>query len=371
MSIKKLTQIPIRLIDLVTRGKITKNYLLEEIKYLDENGREFLSLLERPKKSEQVFACEEATEPQCKTAIILQGPLVQEEKFTLETIKIYNKIYPGCVIIVSTWNDENATYIDQIKSETSCEIVLSTRPKHSGILNLNFQVASTLAGLYCAKRMGIKYAFKTRTDFRFIKYGLIDFLYNLLQMYPISIDYQKYRIVLGGDCLCSMFRAFWVADKYNFGYIDDMIQYWNYDMDNVSINRQKIENELFQNERISWRERTEKKLCAEPNIIRNYLSRFGEENDCSVKTYWNALERQFIMMSETESGAYWVKYFHKYTESSIRGIYYGDNRDNINKLLSYNWDYVKWLNLLQGTLIYEDAYEKYQIHNYHEKGKMF
>ena len=88
-----------------------------------------------------------------KTAIIMQGPLVREDDFTLETVKIYEKLFPGTVIIVSTWEDSAEEYVKKLSELSNCIVLLNEPPKFSGILNLNMQVVSTLAGIKKAKEL--------------------------------------------------------------------------------------------------------------------------------------------------------------------------------------------------------------------------
>ena len=40
--------------------------------------------------------------------LVVQGPIVNECDFTVETARLYKKIFPGLEIVVSTWDDENA-----------------------------------------------------------------------------------------------------------------------------------------------------------------------------------------------------------------------------------------------------------------------
>ena len=63
-----------------------------------------------------------------KFAIIIQGPIENEDEFTLETVKIYKKIFPNTKIILSTWNTEKQSIIDKFKRE-NIEIILNEIPK--------------------------------------------------------------------------------------------------------------------------------------------------------------------------------------------------------------------------------------------------
>ncbi len=59
------------------------------------------------------------SEPIKKTrgvAVVMQGPLIAANNFTLETIKIYKKtFFPDTIIIVSTWHGENEGVLGAIK----------------------------------------------------------------------------------------------------------------------------------------------------------------------------------------------------------------------------------------------------------------
>lgn len=94
-------------------------------------------------------------------AIIIQGPIVERDSFTLESVRLYKKIYKECEIIVSTWNTVNSTVLKQFEKE-NIHVVLSEEPKYSGIGNINYQVRSTVAGIDYAKKLGAVFVLKTR-----------------------------------------------------------------------------------------------------------------------------------------------------------------------------------------------------------------
>ena len=47
--------------------------------------------------------------------IVMQGPIVYKNNFTLETIKLYKKTFCNCPIILSTWDYEDNKVIEDIK----------------------------------------------------------------------------------------------------------------------------------------------------------------------------------------------------------------------------------------------------------------
>ena len=320
-------------------------------------GKEYLSIYKYPKYAENVVSIEEETDIQRQSAIIMQGPLVREDNFTLNTVKIYKKLFPGVLVIVSTWENEDQEYIKLLRKETNCKVVCSSLPKHSGILNLNYQIVSTMAGIREAELAGRQYVFKSRCDNRIYKRGIFEFLYSCLHTYPVneSVGYQKYRIVAGGESINSMLRPLWLTDQYGYGYIEDMKKYWNYTQPEVDITREEVWKEILK-DKLTWNERTERSLSAEVCIMKDYFNRMeGNAPECSVKEYWRIIDRQFITVSRADVGLFWFKYDVRHDESRRQGLYFSE--DDETKCLSYNWDFQIWLMLHSGSLKYKEKYE--------------
>lgn len=353
-------KIPVKIIYSLPQGRrLIDDYFSCQMDEYERIEKMYLSLLKYPKKAEDMkFA--EKTEIQGKVAIVLQGPLVVEENFTLETVKMYRKIYPETVLIISTWRGEDEQTLREIERIDGCYLVINQLPNYSGILNLNYQIISTMAGIRKAEQLGKEYVFKTRCDYRFIHQGLMDYLVNLCEHFPPdkSVIYQKYRIVCGGGVYDSMYRAYWLDDRYCFGFIEDMLAYWNYDLDQINLTRADMSRILVKT-RPSWQERTEKRLGAEPNIVRNYIKRMEQttEPECSIKKYWEILKKQFITLQLGEVNGFWFKY-DRWDASSRWSVW--RREDSEKKCLCYNWDFAKWLALYSGTLVYEDRFEDFQ-----------
>lgn len=362
-----LMTIPLKLLgQLPQRERLINRYMMEQAHTCGKYAGDYYANYRWAKHASTVVSVERITEAHEKTAIVMQGPLVKEDNFTVETVKIYGKLYPGTLVIVSTWSDEDPQIIDQLRELENCIVVLSDFPQHSGILNLNYQITTTMAGLRKAKECGKEFAFKTRCDFRFLRIGLLNYFFSLCRAYPLGggIPYQKYRIILGSDVAASFFRAFWVTDRYNFGYIDDMLAYWDYELDEIDWSKEYIKEVMLQNRRYTWRERIEAGLGVEPRILRNYIKRTeGCEPECSIKEYWGHVKRQFIMVSFEDTGANWAKYTFCMDRTLWTGVYYSQTDSNA-KCLCYNWDFGKWLSLYNGILEYVPEYECIQQQNY-------
>jgi len=70
-----------------------------------------------PKHAEDIGIWSDQLVHSPRIAIVLQGPLKKEDDFTLETIKLYKKSFNEAIIILSTWDDENKSYIEKIRNE--------------------------------------------------------------------------------------------------------------------------------------------------------------------------------------------------------------------------------------------------------------
>ena len=154
-------------------------------------------------------------------AIVIQGPLILDNHFTLNTVKLYKRYYPGCKVIVSTWNDSNKSEIDSLKT-AGADIVLNAAPGIFGLGNMNFQIVSTKGGIQCADDAGAKYILKTRSDQRIYKPHMLEYFKTLIDQFPIKQEVdsakQKERIIavqttVGGG----MFIPYFIADFLYFG----------------------------------------------------------------------------------------------------------------------------------------------------------
>lgn len=77
-------------------------------------------------------------------AIVMQGPLKLEENFTRETLKIYQKNFPDCPIVLSTWKTENADEIKKIE-DLGVKVLLNSPPpiKGCGMSTIKFYQPET------------------------------------------------------------------------------------------------------------------------------------------------------------------------------------------------------------------------------------
>ena len=85
------------------------------------------------------------TDDERSTAVVIQGPLITWTDSTLETVKIYKRIYPLSPIIVSR-GVPKAKKLDELE-RAGAVLVASKKPTRTGSGNKELQGVSTESGL--------------------------------------------------------------------------------------------------------------------------------------------------------------------------------------------------------------------------------
>ena len=333
------------------KQEVTEQTMSMLCEYGKKETKSFFSYRVRPKTADAIPVLEnKSTHEKC--AIILQGPIMAENNFTLETVKLYRTFYPDAIILVSTWVDEPEERIDTLRA-AGAEVVQSVKPKFSGRGNINFQLVSAKAGLLKARELGAVYLCKTRTDQRIYHPNILEFFINLIGNFSIDRDAfsieQKARIICLSMEYGNMFYPFFMSDFLYFGLVDDICKLFDGELDQ----RKNVEKPKG----YSRKEAAEQNLVAEIQIIRDYINRNGGDNTCSVKNYWNFIKSDLICINKDEIGLYWPKYGGQYCENTRNGYFYTTEKKE--ELKCYNWDFINWLNLYTGTLQYREEFEKY------------
>ncbi len=152
--------------------------------------------------------------------IVIQGPIFP--RVTLEICKFYKKVYPDVYIVLSTWEGEHTSDI-----ETLCDskfiVIKSAIPDSPGQQNINFQIASSKAGITYLNGFGCTHILKTRTD---ILLGNSSFLNYLLWMHSKG----KQNSLVFSSFNTFLFRPFSLSDQVVFGAASDMERFWAIDL---------------------------------------------------------------------------------------------------------------------------------------------
>lgn len=287
-----------------------------------------------------------------KIAIVLQGPLLLTDDFTLRTAEYYIKCYPKAMVIVSTWENSDFEAIKNLR-ECGAIVVLSKMPRNCGNLNINYQATNTLAGVKKARELGAEFICKTRTDQRIYHTDAMMFFANLVKTFPVNnTDFkreQKGRIVAMCMPYGDMFYPYCLADFLYFGYAEDIEQLFSLPLD------ERPKGVIGKGK--SRRQIAEEMIAPEIQFMREYIARMGGNNECTVKAYWKFVKNHLITLNKDEIGVFWPKYEGRYSENKQNGSYYLNEEKNAYHC--YNFDFVRWLSLYQGTLVYDRKYENY------------
>ncbi len=175
--------LPLRIMHrLPYRDKLTYQFMMQLAKEYEKQDEDFCLICWRPQYASQVVSVEQETKIRKMVAIVMSGPLIAKDNFTLETVKLYEKLYPGSTVIISIWENESLNIINQLKATGNCEVLLNELPRDFRMYDSDL----TMAGLRRAKELGKEYVFITRCELRFVKLGLIDFLVALCKEFSVD-----------------------------------------------------------------------------------------------------------------------------------------------------------------------------------------
>lgn len=285
-------------------------------------------------------------------AIVLQGPICIKDDMTYNTVRFYKQTYPHAVIIVSTWNDETNENISRLES-LGTVVVKNEKPIHSGYLNVNYQIVSSLAGVKKAKELGCEFAVKTRTDQRVCKPFILDAMLSSIQLFSPVSEKQKGRVVTLGVCSGGMFVPYYICDFLYLGYTKDLIQLFSTPLDQRKIDEHSREYIS----RLTRRELSSQTLPPEIYIMKHYcmdiLEFCCEDN---VESYWYVVRNYLICYGMKDVDLMWNKYDRLYNSNYFSSMYYGKS-DSSERLLTMCFDFFNWLNLYMGNIKYNTRYE--------------
>jgi hypothetical protein len=235
--------------------------------------------------------------PSC--ALVLQGALLHTERFTLESVRMYKKMYPHVAIIVSTWEGEDTTALEH----EHVHVLKNKRPEYNGPFNTNLQLVSSRAGIEKAKDLGATYTLKSRTDQRMYNRNIFETMTNLLSHFaPSPRSNQRKRILFatGGD----VYRPYLLPDMFVFGDTDDMLEYWSAPL--VQVGAPHPGNDTI--------------FRPELYLGSTYLAAKGWQLAWTTEQMWEIQRECFISIDWSDIDLYWYKY-SRYQEYGERKRY--------------------------------------------------
>ena len=232
------------------------------------------------------------------TVIVLQGPIVEQDDFTLETVKIYQKIFRGAPIIVSTWDSTRPEVIASLRS-LGAEVLLSAVPSYRGYGNVNYQIVSTATGLKRAKERGFAWAVKTRTDQRIHAPSALGFLKGLVDTFPPPASMRSRLVVTG---LTRKYKLYHLSDMFHFGHVDTLLAYWDAPHDTRHFVEAEMEHNASSFKRIS------RMGVCESYLFTSFLSRAGERIEGTLQHSWRMIAKYAVVIDRESLDLFWPKY---------------------------------------------------------------
>ena len=234
-------------------------------------------------------------------AILIQGPVIFEKNFTLETIKLYRKNYKDIKIVLSTWDDFPESLREEY--ELFCQLVIQSKPFVSGSHNFNYQKKSTTEGFnYIKSNQNCDYVLKTRSDQRMYSRDAIDSMLRIHSSNPVcKNNLLKGRIIEASMSICK-FRPWSMCDMFQFGFLDDLIILW--DVEDDYRNRTSLE--------FSSKKYRVKDIVRE-NVAEIYLhSSLAKKLNCfdvyNYEKYYSFVRNYFYVIDKELVDIFWYKY---------------------------------------------------------------
>jgi hypothetical protein len=235
-----------------------------------------------------------------KIAIVIQGEIIEEDNFTINTILMYKKFFKECNIILSTWKISEKNLYDLKKNKIF--VLVNELPLNRGISNINLQIISSINGIQIAKKNGSNYVLKTRTDQRIYNANTFDYLFSLLDLFPLNKSQSVSTRLVGISLNTFKYRLYGLSDMFIFGHITDMENYWSAPLDEREPNTSNLSKRGK-----TWREFSEWRVC-EVYLFTSYMAKLKITIDFTLENYLNFLGDYFIIIDSESVGLFWRKY---------------------------------------------------------------
>lgn len=263
----------------------------------------FVTLYLRRKNPEQERWLAE-TGQNDRLAIIIQGPIISEEDYTLRTAEAYRAWFPASPIIYSTWDDQDAADLEAIR-ELGCHLNVSKSdlfpaPRNDAEraqVNVNKQMHSSHAGLLVAQGLGSEFALKTRSDQRICNPQAVRALPGLMGVFGLPPGTNQLGRIVVSSLNTFALRMYGVSDMFTFGFLKDLIDYWDGTQDRRSTVSSEGSLRQYANQRIG-----------EVFFTSNFLERKGDVLEWTLEHYWSELSRRFLVVDSSFLDQHWPKY---------------------------------------------------------------
>src|SRR3989338_7229163 len=263
--------------------------------------KRFITFHIRPMRSSDIRLASECQPERLNSygdfAVIIQGAILHDLDFTLETVNLYARSFKGAKIIISTWDWE----------EKDKQAIKKLEEKGGNVkIILNEKIDSI-------SEKGEIYNFKTRADQRIYNADVLDFFLNLLKCFPMDNPEFKQRArIIAVNRGKSRPRLYHFVDWLIFGTIEDMKTFWSEDLLTSEMN-----------------------VSCESYLFSKFLEKVGHKPLWTKEDSFSSFVRHCILVDLPMIDLYWRKYdYHR--EYRFLNYFVRDSR---------NFGFVEWLNM--------------------------
>jgi hypothetical protein len=148
--------------------------------------------------------------------IVIQGPI--HKRTTFNFCKFVRVVYPGAIVVLSTWDNEDVSDFKVFVDE-NFQIIQSRKPEFPGPSNINMQIVSSRAGVELLEKLGCSHILKTRTDIFLTSAQFINYLIW-------AHGKGRSNAIVFSSFNSFLFRLFSVSDQVMFGNTVDIARFW-------------------------------------------------------------------------------------------------------------------------------------------------
>lgn len=286
-------------------NKVAQRLLDSAIRWLNQRSGQYTTYRQRPKFAAAVGTVGDRPLDVEPMVIVMQGPLPVADNFAYETLAIYRRHMPDVRLILSTWADTPDEHLAPLRA-LGVQLVLSEKPAHAGLFNINMQLVSAGAGVQKAVDEGAKWVLKTRVDQRLYNPNVMAELASMAKVFPVAggLD-QKYRIFgIGYGSL--KYAPYHVTDQTVFGHADDMLKYWTppLQQDAAPDHFPPSAHDVYDTIPIG---EVCRHAAPESYIASHFLTRIGRDLDWTLEDTWSAYRDCFCFVDYQSTDFFWQK----------------------------------------------------------------
>ena len=259
---------------------------------------------------------------QSDTAIIIQGPYLEDDDFTFETLKLYKSFFPKCLIIFSTWkgiNDQLEEKIVKLGIELLI-LIPPTTPEEFMFdkgANIDLQSFGVSKAIEVAIQKEKQFVVKSRADCRIYNPNFIDYCKGLLEIYKTPRGSNR---IVSIDSSTIKSRPYSLGDIFQFGEILEMQNFWKYKPWESEL------KELFHDKKVV----NSTPIVAEIFLTSRYLMKKGHKLDFTILDWFYHLKNEFIVIDSDDIDHIFYKYNSQY--EVLRNRYFSITSKEVSHL---------------------------------------